>query len=145
MPTRYLEMFFSILDQMVCMGCSLLCFHKFFEFKINRRYKADAKRIYVSNFRRLPFILKWMCTWYTKIRWISDRSYLCNLDVFEITLSRVPSRLSISAVVMSYLQNPQPMSPPWWKSWTVFIFKEVFMLFLPILFKWTIIQEYRDW
>lgn len=23
------------------------------------------------------------------------------------------SRLSISAVVMSYLQNPQPMSPPW--------------------------------
>lgn len=22
-------------------------------------------------------------------------------------------RLSISAVVMSYLQNPQPMSPPW--------------------------------
>ncbi|NXX39987.1 ASTER protein, partial [Tricholaema leucomelas] len=24
-----------------------------------------------------------------------------------------PGGLSISAVVMSYLQNPQPMSPPW--------------------------------
>ncbi|XP_062311801.1 protein Asterix isoform X1 [Osmerus eperlanus] len=30
-----------------------------------------------------------------------------------VTQGRPPSRLSISAVVMSYLQNPQPMSPPW--------------------------------
>jgi len=29
-------------------------------------------------------------------------------------------RLSISAVVMSYLQNPQPMSMPWWRQAMVF-------------------------
>ncbi len=28
-------------------------------------------------------------------------------------------RLSISAVVMSYLQNPQPMTPPWWRLFAI--------------------------
>ncbi|XP_018421621.1 PREDICTED: protein Asterix [Nanorana parkeri] len=32
---------------------------------------------------------------------------------FSVQASGEKNRLSISAVVMSYLQNPQPMSPPW--------------------------------
>jgi len=53
----------------------------------------------------------WHIFWY----WVlSDYLWkICNI-VHAHYVDVVLFRLSISAVVMSYLQNPQPMSMPWW-------------------------------
>ncbi|CAB0019530.1 unnamed protein product [Nesidiocoris tenuis] len=54
--------------------------------------------------------LKW-CAWVALYcSCISFANYRVNDETKQIISSFM---LSISAVVMSYLQNPQPMSPPW--------------------------------
>ncbi|KDR13958.1 protein Asterix [Zootermopsis nevadensis] len=54
--------------------------------------------------------LKW-CAWVSLYcSFISFANSRANDDTKQILSSFM---LSISAVVMSYLQNPQPMSPPW--------------------------------
>ncbi|KAJ6668049.1 hypothetical protein lerEdw1_016370 [Lerista edwardsae] len=55
-----------------------------------------------------------------KLKWCAWIAVYCSFISFANSRSSEDTKqmmssfmLSISAVVMSYLQNPQPMSPPW--------------------------------
>ncbi|XP_060580718.1 PAT complex subunit Asterix-like [Ruditapes philippinarum] len=61
-----------------------------------------------------------MCGLMMKLKWCAWCAVYCSFISFansrasEDTKQTLSSfMLSISAVVMSYLQNPQPMTPPW--------------------------------
>nr|XP_014431333.1 protein Asterix [Pelodiscus sinensis] len=61
-----------------------------------------------------------MCGLMLKLKWCAWIAVYCSFISFANSRSSEDTKqmmssfmLSISAVVMSYLQNPQPMSPPW--------------------------------
>ncbi|XP_041567707.1 PAT complex subunit Asterix [Taeniopygia guttata] len=61
-----------------------------------------------------------MCGLMLKLKWCAWLAVFCSFISFANSRSSEDTKqmmssfmLSISAVVMSYLQNPQPMSPPW--------------------------------
>ncbi|CAI9725203.1 Hypothetical predicted protein [Octopus vulgaris] len=61
-----------------------------------------------------------MCGLMMKLKWCAWAAVYCSFISFANSRSSEDTKqmlssfmLSISAVVMSYLQNPQPMSPPW--------------------------------
>uniref|UniRef100_A0A8C6ZBE2 PAT complex subunit Asterix n=1 Tax=Nothoprocta perdicaria TaxID=30464 RepID=A0A8C6ZBE2_NOTPE len=65
--------------------------------------------IFFHSYKR-PGLLKW-CAWIAVYcSFISFANSRSSEDTKQMMSSFM---LSISAVVMSYLQNPQPMSPPW--------------------------------
>lgn len=70
----------------------LLLLHQLRQLAQLRGHKADDEQLHVSTGAG-GGAHWWLCS-------CPDAAFL-------------PHRLSISAVVMSYLQNPQPMSPPW--------------------------------
>ncbi|KAL0120698.1 hypothetical protein PUN28_008401 [Cardiocondyla obscurior] len=61
-----------------------------------------------------------MCGLMMRLKWCSWVALYCSCICFANTRATEDAKqilscfmLSISAVVMSYLQNPQPMVPPW--------------------------------
>ncbi|CAH1244218.1 WDR83OS [Branchiostoma lanceolatum] len=61
-----------------------------------------------------------MCGLMMKMKWCAWAAVYCAFISFSNSRSSEDTKqmlssfmLSISAVVMSYLQNPQPMQPPW--------------------------------
>jgi len=67
-----------------------------------------------------------ICGLMMKIKWAAWVAIYCSVIGFancrasEDTKQLLSSfMLSISAVVMAYLQNPQPMVPPWSSTWLV--------------------------
>ncbi|NP_001001645.1 PAT complex subunit Asterix [Sus scrofa] len=61
-----------------------------------------------------------MCGLMLKLKWCAWVAVYCSFISFANSRSSEDTKqmmssfmLSISAVVMSYLQNPQPMTPPW--------------------------------
>uniref|UniRef100_A0A4X2L1J2 PAT complex subunit Asterix n=3 Tax=Metatheria TaxID=9263 RepID=A0A4X2L1J2_VOMUR len=61
-----------------------------------------------------------MCGLMLKLKWCAWIAVYCSFISFANSRSSEDTKqmmssfmLSISAVVMSYLQNPQPMTPPW--------------------------------
>uniref|UniRef100_A0A8C2HDK2 PAT complex subunit Asterix n=2 Tax=Cyprinus carpio TaxID=7962 RepID=A0A8C2HDK2_CYPCA len=54
-----------------------------------------------------------MCGLMLKLKWCAWIAVYCSFISFKSLKCNASGLLSISAVVMSYLQNPQPMSPPW--------------------------------
>ncbi|XP_066109828.1 PAT complex subunit Asterix-like [Saccopteryx bilineata] len=65
----------------------------------------------ISGMCSLRLKLKW-CAWAAVYRFFTSFATSWSSEHTKQMMS--PSfMLSISAVVMSYLQNPQPMTPPW--------------------------------
>ncbi|XP_023950360.1 protein Asterix [Bicyclus anynana] len=90
-----------------------------------RRYKpppptsAPAEDLTTDYMNILGMVFS-MCGLMMRLKWCAWTAVFCssisfaNSRVSDDTKQIVSSfMLSISAVVMSYLQNPAPMSPPW--------------------------------
>lgn len=86
--------------KVVCMGGPLLFLYQLCQCSGQWWYQADAQQLHVSTGTPccgLPYCYS-----------VTDD----NCIMYSLTYV-YHCRLSISAVVMSYLQNPQPMTPPW--------------------------------
>ncbi|ESP02476.1 hypothetical protein LOTGIDRAFT_224840 [Lottia gigantea] len=88
------------------------------------RYKAPAQGAPADDptpdYMNLLGMIFSMCGLMMKLKWCAWVAVYCSFISFansrtsEDTKQMLSSfMLSISAVVMSYLQNPQPMQPPW--------------------------------
>nr|XP_002128051.1 protein Asterix [Ciona intestinalis] len=87
------------------------------------RYKpkaANASDDPVPDYMNLLAMIFSMCGLMLKIKWCAWCAVFCSLISFANSRSSEDSRqvlssfmLSVSAVVMTYLQNPAPMVTPW--------------------------------
>nr|CAB3267733.1 protein Asterix [Phallusia mammillata] len=87
------------------------------------RYKpkqANGSEDPVPDYMNLLAMIFSMCGLMLKIKWCAWSAVFCSLISFANSRSSEDSRqvlssfmLSVSAVVMTYLQNPAPMNTPW--------------------------------
>ncbi|KAL3868150.1 hypothetical protein ACJMK2_040984 [Sinanodonta woodiana] len=88
------------------------------------RYKATAssgsQEDPTPDYMNLLGMIFSMCGLMMKLKWCAWCAVYCSFISFSNSRASEDTKqilssfmLSISAVVMSYLQNPQPMSPPW--------------------------------
>ncbi|XP_070563146.1 PAT complex subunit Asterix-like [Ptychodera flava] len=73
-----------------------------------------------SDYMNLLGMIFSMCGLMLKMKWCAWIAVYCSFISYANSRSSEDTKqmlssfmLSISAVVMSYLQNPQPMTPPW--------------------------------
>ncbi|XP_063718478.1 PAT complex subunit Asterix-like [Symsagittifera roscoffensis] len=74
----------------------------------------------IADYMNLLGMVFSMCGLMMKLKWCAWVAVYCAFISFANSRATEDSKqmlssfmLSISAVVMSYLQNPQPMTPPW--------------------------------
>ncbi|XP_077981322.1 PAT complex subunit Asterix-like isoform X2 [Glandiceps talaboti] len=88
-----------------------------------QRYKppeAGGLEDPTSDYMNLLGMIFSMCGLMLKMKWCAWIAVYCSFISYANSRSSEDTKqmlssfmLSISAVVMSYLQNPQPMTPPW--------------------------------
>ncbi|KAI0209914.1 Protein Asterix [Lamellibrachia satsuma] len=88
------------------------------------RYKPSTAAVSTDDptpdYMNLLGMIFSMCGLMMKMKWCAWAAVYCACISFANSRSTEDTKqilssfmLSISAVVMSYLQNPQPMTPPW--------------------------------